>query len=145
MQKHGQLHHFTYINLVLGVKVIILHTKLSYFFKALSSYTGFCFPSVRRFSWHWPPCHQPGTDVPCSEEQWQGRSCMQCTWAHWDSLGAAACTCLALLGIGALVSSGDPCAFALWFWIKLESKSTIFTDSSCMLWRNSVIKLQCMP
>lgn len=142
MQKHGQLHHFTYIILSIRNKSDYIAHQTLLFFKPLSSHPGFCSPSVRSFSWHWPQCHQPGTECPLQPGAVTGEE------LHMSTLGqpgTAACTCLALLGLSAFVSSGDPPACALWFWIKLVPKSTIFTDISCMLWRHSVIKLQCMP
>lgn len=44
MQKNGQLHHFTYMILVLETKVIILHIKLSKLLNPCQVTCAFCFP-----------------------------------------------------------------------------------------------------
>lgn len=63
MQKNGQLYHFTYMILALGIKVIILHTKLSKLLNPCQDTCAFYFPSMMRFSQHQQPFHRCGTEL----------------------------------------------------------------------------------
>lgn len=127
----------------------------------------YCIPNYLNFQ---PPVKLHCILFSISEEVLVALTTMSQTW-HWISpavrtvtWGEAACSALGafmctlgqpgncsmqLDGFGWILSaevfSGEPCAFAIWVWIKLESKSTIFTHISCMLWRHSVIMLQGRP
>lgn len=100
MQNNGQLHHSTYIILVLGIEVIILHTKLSLFLNPCQVTLHFVFHQwggSRGIANH---VTNLALNFPCSQEQWYGEKLHAVHWrptcAHWDSLGTAACIWLLL-------------------------------------------------
>lgn len=70
-------------------------------FKPQSSYIGFCFPSARRFSWRWEPCHKPGSEFPLQSGAviWGEAACR--AWrAYMSTLGWPGKCSMHLAGFG---------------------------------------------